>query len=169
MKLGPKFARAILAGKAPALTDEPKLEQGQVVDLHRYAPFEIEAQRVWITVGRWMKAGRWAYLLHDHRPRHLGRQTGYTDRSSRAIGSGDRSESGNLWDEPENIDDRDHSRIHREAGAKTAWSSTQQQLRTEKIRHERRLEDARVTGKRGTVRAIERQIVRLDARLDDAA
>jgi hypothetical protein len=85
VKLGQKFAREILNGKAPALTDEPELEQGQLVDLHDIVPFEVQPHQVTIRISGFTKGGRWSYVLRDHRPTLLGRQSGYTDRPDRAI------------------------------------------------------------------------------------
>lgn len=47
--------------------------------------------------------------------RLLGRRTGYTDRPSSAIGATDRQHRGNLWDEPEAVDEVSQARITRDA------------------------------------------------------
>ena len=95
MIVNAKFKREILAGHAPALTDT-EVHPGQVV--------EIERNYVWIVVLRRRKEGTWAYTIRDDRPRLLGKATGETRISSRAIGSGTNTQPGNLWTEPERIE-----------------------------------------------------------------
>lgn len=67
MRLGLRFTRKLLAGELPALTDEPDLREGQVI--------EQRASMVWIVVGRRVKVNRWSYSITDRRPRLLQRDS----------------------------------------------------------------------------------------------
>lgn len=145
MRLGAKFTRELLSGKRPALTDESDLEQGQVV--------EISPRQVWITIGKRLKANRWAYSVRDDRPRLLARQAGlqhppqYTQTPAQALHA-----------EPEAVDRGTQDRISAEAGAGISFSTELQRVRTEKIMLERRLEDARLRGAGRAERTIIRRL-----------
>lgn len=78
VKLGPRFTRAVLRDpKRPALTDEPDLALGQVVQLERDISIKITKRT---------KLG-WDYSLRDDRPRLLHRNSshGYTHVPSQAV------------------------------------------------------------------------------------
>jgi hypothetical protein len=169
MKLGPKFAREILNGHRPALTDESKLEPGQRIDLHRYAQFESQPDQVVITVGKRTKANCWSYVLRDDRPRLLGRQTGYTHRADRAI----KARAGEF--EPEAVDKQTQRRLTQEAGARESYHHEQEIDRRRKLSIERRLADARKKAAQGRMdistelRVIERRVARIEQQIEEAA
>lgn len=111
MIVNAKFRREILAGHVPALTD-PEVKPGQLI--------EIEPGRVWITVDRRLKDLTWGYVIRDDRPNLLGKASGTTHISSRAIGASDSTQPGNLWTEPERSNKKAEDDYAREARLKEA-------------------------------------------------
>lgn len=84
-RLTKKQARRILERGAPDLGFEMRGREPwlwQVGDIIRFSPeLEVEILKVHAHHGRW----RVNYLVRDHRPKLLGKQTGYTDDPGRAI------------------------------------------------------------------------------------
>lgn len=180
MKLGPKFSRQILDGDRPALTDEPDLVVGQIIDILSHSE---GGARVSITVLKRSKANRWAYSVRDDRPVYLAAGGPPMHRHYKRTETGRQVWVEGKWPEEEErgytrapkkqvdgsddvLDDEMLNRIHRERSAANSRQREVQRVRGEKIRLERRLRDA--TRPR-TVKAILRRLGSANRDLGEAA